>query len=147
MVKFACPKPTPYNHFMTEFPTFSWSRQHIQFQKTLTGPGPRLAQVALALPQWGRWWIATPLWQWKSEPLDFHRVRLKGTSFLFGRARIELSWTEKSPFTLNWTMTFDPVGPVGMLYWVALWPIHHIVVPLILSQINKKAQIGAQRST
>lgn len=127
---------------MTEFPPFSWSRQHIRFQKTVTAQGSRLPQVALTLPQWGRWWIATPLWQWKSEPIDSHRVRLRGTSFLLGRARIELSWTDVAPFTLNWTMIFDPSGPIGLLYWLGLWPIHHIIFSLILSQINKKAQVS-----
>ena len=119
-------------------PPFSWSRQHLRASTTIHSP-EILTAVINPLPTWGKWWIATPLWKWRSTPCTAEHIRFLGTPLFLGRMRLDFQWTIGSPTTLTMTMTFDPNGWIGLTYWLALWPVHRIIFPILLYHISQKA--------
>ena len=78
-----------------------------------------------------------PEWPCPGDAVDFWRVeafqpdrllRLAAEMKLPGRAWLEFEVTEDNHFsTIRQTAIFDPVGLFGLVYWYALYPLHHFV--------------------
>jgi hypothetical protein len=88
------------------------------------------------------------------EALDFWRVeayepdrllRLRAEMKLPGRAWLEF---EVRPHpdggaSIRQTALFDPAGLLGLLYWYAVQPFHHLVFPGMLREIVRRATTGS----
>jgi uncharacterized protein YbjT (DUF2867 family) len=90
-----------------------------------------------------------PEWLWPGETLDCWRVeafepnrllRLAAEMKLPGRAWLEFEVEGKeSGSTIRQTAIFDPAGLTGLVYWYALYPLHHFVFGGMLRRIAAKA--------
>jgi uncharacterized protein YbjT (DUF2867 family) len=90
-----------------------------------------------------------PEWLWPGETLDCWRVeafepnrllRLAAEMKLPGRAWLEFEVEgEESGSTIRQTAIFDPAGLTGLVYWYALYPLHHFVFSGMLRRIAAKA--------
>jgi hypothetical protein len=84
------------------------------------------------------------------DPVDFWRVdvnepgrrlRLRAEMKIPGRAWLEFEVTStKHGSTIHQIAIFDPVGLLGLLYWYALFPLHHIVFRGMINGIARAAK-------
>ena len=74
---------------------------------------------------------------WRVEKFEPNRLlRLAAEMKLPGRAWLEFEVTgDHSSATIRQTAVFDPVGLFGLLYWYALYPLHHLVFAGMLRKI------------
>jgi|RhiMethySRZTD1v2_1073278.scaffolds.fasta_scaffold23195_3 uncharacterized protein YbjT (DUF2867 family) len=78
---------------------------------------------------------------WRVEAFEPNRLlRLAAEMKLPGRAWLEFEVEEEgSGSTIRQTAIFDPAGLTGLIYWYALYPLHHFVFGGMLRQIAAKA--------
>jgi uncharacterized protein YbjT (DUF2867 family) len=84
------------------------------------------------------------------DALDFWRVeafkpdrllRLQAEMKVPGRAWLEFEVTDQAgASTIRQTAIFDPVGLFGLVYWYALYPLHHFVFAGMLRNIARAAE-------
>jgi hypothetical protein len=79
---------------------------------------------------------------WRVEAFEpNHLLRLQAEMRLPGRAWLEFEVTGKDEVSLiRQTAIFDPVGLLGLAYWYALYPIHHLVFSGMLKKIVDAVQ-------
>ena len=82
---------------------------------------------------------------WRVETyIPGEQLRLKAEMKLPGRAWLDFELlTENKARYIQQTITFDPLGLLGVIYWYALVPIHWILFKGMLRQIIKKRSIHA----
>jgi uncharacterized protein YbjT (DUF2867 family) len=78
---------------------------------------------------------------WRVESFEPNRLlRLTAEMRLPGRAWLEFEVNrEESGSTIRQTAIFDPAGLAGLVYWYALYPLHHFIFGGMLRQIALKA--------
>jgi uncharacterized protein YbjT (DUF2867 family) len=80
---------------------------------------------------------------WRVEALEPNRLlRLRAEMKLPGRAWLQFEVTGNCPATVRQTVTFDPVGTVGLLYWYSLYPVHALMLKGLLAAIADEAADG-----
>jgi uncharacterized protein YbjT (DUF2867 family) len=90
-------------------------------------------------PEWLRPGEALDCWRVEAFEPD-HFLRLAAEMRLPGRAWLEFEVEgEESGSTIRQTAIFDPAGLVGLIYWYALYPLHHFVFGGMLRRIAAKA--------
>ena len=79
---------------------------------------------------------------WRVEAFETnHLLRLQAEMRLPGRAWLEFEVSSKDRESLiRQTAIFDPVGLLGLAYWYALYPIHHLVFSGMLKKIVDAVQ-------
>ncbi|MEP7273937.1 MAG: SDR family oxidoreductase [Acidobacteriota bacterium] len=79
---------------------------------------------------------------WRVEGFETDRMlRLSAEMKLPGRAWLEFEVTDEGTFsTVRQTAIFDPVGLFGLLYWYALYPLHHLIFAGMLRGIVLAAE-------
>ncbi len=69
------------------------------------------------------------------------RLRLSAEMKLPGRAWLEFEVKESSQGSvIRQTVVFDPLGLWGLIYWYALYPVHHLIFSRMLRRIAAFAQ-------
>jgi hypothetical protein len=94
-------------------------------------------------PEWLRPGETLDCWRVEAFEPD-HLLRLAAEMKLPGRAWLEFEVEGKeSGSTIRQTAIFDPAGLAGLVYWYALYPLHHFVFSGMLRRIAAKAaQVG-----
>jgi uncharacterized protein YbjT (DUF2867 family) len=79
---------------------------------------------------------------WRVEAFEpDRRLRLAAEMKLPGRAWLEFEVTaEATGSTIRQTAIFDPVGLLGLLYWYAMYPLHHVLFTGMLRGILKAVE-------
>jgi uncharacterized protein YbjT (DUF2867 family) len=95
--------------------------------------------------------VGDPLDFWRVEAIEpGRRLRLAAEMRLPGRAWLEFEVLKTSDgATIRQTAIFDPVGLWGLVYWYALYPIHHLVFTGMLTNLalaTKKEADAARTS-
>jgi hypothetical protein len=85
--------------------------------------------------------VGDPLDFWRVEAYEpDHLLRLTAEMRLPGRAWLEFEVTgEQTGSTIRQTAVFDPIGPAGLLYWYAVYPLHMLVFRGMLRGIAARA--------
>lgn len=89
---------------------------------------------------------------WRVEQVEPHRrLRLSAEMKLPGRAWLEfevcpIEETDNKQSRITQTAIFDPVGPLGRLYWWSVWPLHHLVFGGMIRGITKRAKELSRQS-
>ncbi len=90
-------------------------------------------------PEWLRPGETLDCWRVEAFEPD-HLLRLASEMKLPGRAWLEFEVEEEeSGSTIRQTAIFDPAGLAGLVYWYALYPLHHFVFAGMLRRIAAKA--------
>jgi hypothetical protein len=90
-------------------------------------------------PEWLRPGEALDCWRVEAFEPD-HLLRLVAEMKLPGRAWLEFEVeAEESGSSIRQTAIFDPAGLTGLVYWYALYPLHHFVFAGMLRRIARKA--------
>jgi uncharacterized protein YbjT (DUF2867 family) len=78
---------------------------------------------------------------WRVEAFEPDRLlKMHAEMKLPGRAWLEFELTATpTGTTIRQTAIFDPLGVAGLLYWYALYPIHHLVFAGMLREICRRA--------
>jgi hypothetical protein len=79
---------------------------------------------------------------WRVESIEpDHRLRLAAEMKIPGRAwlQFEVEPTNRGSI-IRQTAIFDPAGLVGLLYWYALYPVHHWMFKGMLREIATRAE-------
>jgi hypothetical protein len=79
---------------------------------------------------------------WRVEAIEPNRLlRLRAEMRLPGRAWLEFEISnDASGSLIRQTAIFDPVGIFGLIYWYALYPVHHLVFANMLKAIARAAE-------
>jgi uncharacterized protein YbjT (DUF2867 family) len=79
---------------------------------------------------------------WRVEAFEpGRRVRLAAEMKVPGRAWLEFEVdAEATGSTIRQTAIFDPVGLLGLIYWYAVYPLHHVVFAGMLRGIVKAVE-------
>jgi hypothetical protein len=90
-------------------------------------------------PEWLRSGETLDCWRVEAFEPD-HLLRLAAEMKLPGRAWLEFEVeAEESGSSIRQTAIFDPAGLTGLVYWYALYPLHHFVFAGMLRRIALKA--------
>ncbi len=84
---------------------------------------------------------------WRVEAFEpDHRLRLVAEMKVPGRAWLEFE-VQATPqgSTIRQTAIFDPAGLGGLIYWYALYPLHHVIFSGMLRAIAARAELEAGR--
>ena len=84
---------------------------------------------------------------WRVEAFEpDHRLRLVAEMKVPGRAWLEFE-VQATPHgsTIRQTAIFDPAGLGGLIYWYALYPLHHLIFSGMLRAIAARAELEARR--
>jgi len=85
---------------------------------------------------------------WRVEAFEpDHRLRLSAEMKVPGRAWLEFE-VQATPHgsTIRQTAIFDPAGLGGLIYWYALYPLHHVIFSGMLRAIAARAELEAGRT-
>jgi uncharacterized protein YbjT (DUF2867 family) len=79
---------------------------------------------------------------WRVEEIEpDRRLRLYAEMKVPGRAWLEFEVTPSDlGADIRQTALFDPAGLAGLVYWYALYPLHHIIFKGMLRQIARRAE-------
>jgi hypothetical protein len=80
---------------------------------------------------------------WRVEAYEpDRRLRLSAEMKLPGRAWLEFEVVSREGgATTRQTALFDPVGLFGLVYWYAVYPVHHLVFSAMLRGIARAARV------
>ena len=84
---------------------------------------------------------------WRVEAFEpDHRLRLVAEMKVPGRAWLEFE-VQATPHgsTIRQTAIFDPAGLGGLIYWYALYPLHHLIFSGMLRAIAARAELEARQ--